>query len=137
MRKCNALIRQNTRKLERDLSQLKALESKTRQFIVNSSRRGQRNPSQAAQAAKEMRIFGRELVRVRKQHSRLTTSKAQLESVRMQVNEAFSVRKIEGSLRTSTGVMKDVNMLVRMPELEGTMRQLSRSSVYHLWIELT
>ena len=125
MRKCNTLIRTNTRKLDRDLVQLKALEGKTKQFIVSASRRAQRNPSQATQAAKETRVFARELVRVRKQHARLTTSKAQLESVRMQVNEAFSVRKIEGSLKASTGIMKQVNTLVRMPELSGTMRQLS------------
>lgn len=43
----------------------------------------------------------------------------------MQVNEAFSVRKIEGSIKASTGIMKDVNTLVRMPELTGTMRELS------------
>lgn len=43
----------------------------------------------------------------------------------MQVNEAFSVRKIEGSLKTSAGVMKDVNTLIRIPELTGTMRELS------------
>lgn len=43
----------------------------------------------------------------------------------MQVNEAFSVRKIEGSIRASTGIMKDVNSLVRLPELTGTMRELS------------
>ena len=44
----------------------------------------------------------------------------------MQVNEAFSVRKIEGSIRASTGIMKDVNSLVRLPELTGTMRELSQ-----------
>lgn len=44
----------------------------------------------------------------------------------MQVNEAFSVRKIEGSIRASTGIMKDVNTLVRLPELTGTMRELSQ-----------
>lgn len=43
----------------------------------------------------------------------------------MQVNEAFSVRKIQGSLKKSTGIMKDVNTLVRLPELSATMRQLS------------
>jgi charged multivesicular body protein 3 len=57
------------------------------------------------------------------------TSKAQLESVKMQVNEAFSVRKIEGSIRASTGIMKDVNSLVRLPELTGTMRELSQELV--------
>ena len=47
----------------------------------------------------------------------------------MQVNEAFSVRKIQGSLKKSTGIMKDVNTLVRLPELNATMRQLSTELV--------
>src|SRR5205814_1078028 len=55
----------------------------------------------------------------------LVTSKAQLNSVQMQVSEAFAVRKIEGSIRASVGVMKDVNSLIRLPELAGTMRELS------------
>lgn len=128
-RKCNALIRQNTRKLDRDIQQLHSLEGKTKTYIQQASRRGQRNPSQAKQAAQETRIFARELIRVRKQNARLATSKAQLQSVGMQVNEAFSVRKIEGSLKASTGIMKDVNSLVRMPELTGTMRELSQELV--------
>ncbi|MCJ1419138.1 Charged multivesicular body protein 3 [Xylographa parallela] len=126
VRKCNRLIRENTRKLERDMFQLKNLESKTRQYIIQASKRAQRNPSQAKQAAAETRTFAREMVRIRKQSSRLATSKAQLQSVQMQVNEAFSVRKIEGSIRASTGIMKDVNTLIRLPELTGTMRELSQ-----------
>jgi charged multivesicular body protein 3 len=43
----------------------------------------------------------------------------------MQVQEAFAMKKIEGSIRASVGVMKDVNSLVRLPELAGTMRELS------------
>ncbi|KAF3361231.1 hypothetical protein VdG1_00840 [Verticillium dahliae VDG1] len=50
---------------------------------------------------------------------------AQLNSVQMQVNEAFAVRKIEGSIRASVGIMKDVNTLIRLPELAGTMQELS------------
>jgi len=126
MRKCNSLIRSNTRKLERDINQLKVLDQKTRHYILAASKRGQRNPSQAKQAAQETRTFAVELIRIRKQSSRLATSKAQLQSVQMQVNEAFSVRKIEGSIKASTGIMKDVNSLVRLPELTGTMRELSQ-----------
>jgi len=126
MRKCNALIRQNTRKLDRDILQLKNLELKTKQYILQASKRAQKNPSQAKQAAQETRTFAREMVRIRKQSSRLATSKAQLQSVQMQVSEAFSVRKIEGSIKASTGIMKDVNSLVRLPELTGTMRELSQ-----------
>ncbi|CAF9930971.1 Vacuolar protein-sorting-associated protein 24 [Imshaugia aleurites] len=126
MRKCNQLIRANTRKLDRDMLQLKQLDQKTRQYILQASKRGQRNPSQAKQAALETRTFAKELIRIRKQSNRLATSKAQLQSVQMQVNEAFSVRKIEGSIKASTGIMKDVNSLVRLPELTGTMRELSQ-----------
>ena len=114
------------RKLDRDITQLKQLEGKTKTYIQQAAKRAERNPSQAKQAAQETRLFARELIRVRKQNARLATSKAQLQSVGMQVNEAFSVRKIEGSIKASTGIMKDVNTLVRLPELTGTMRELSQ-----------
>ena len=119
-------MRSNTRKLDRDLANLKTLEGKTRTLILQASKRAQRNPSQAQQARAETRIFARELLRVRRQEQRLATSRATLASVGMQVNEAFAMRKIEGSIKNSTGIMKDVNMLVKLPELTGTMRELSQ-----------
>lgn len=123
------MIRSNTRQLDRDLTKLKTLDSQTRQFIINASKRAQRTPSQAKQAMRESRTFAKELVRIRKQTARLYTSRAQLQSVGMQVNEAFSARKIQGSLQKSTGIMKDVNTLVRLPELSSTMHQLSTELV--------
>ena len=43
----------------------------------------------------------------------------------MQVSEAFAMRKIEGSIKASVGVMRSVNQLIRLPELAGTMQELS------------
>jgi len=126
IRKCNQLIRTNTRKLDRDIAQLKVVENKTKDLIRQASKRADRNPAQTKQATLEARIFARELIRARKTSARLTSSKAQLQSISMQVNEAFSVRKIEGSMRASAGIMKDVNRLVRLPELMGGMQELSR-----------
>ncbi|SPN98524.1 related to endosomal Vps protein complex subunit [Cephalotrichum gorgonifer] len=125
VRKCNMLLRSNIRKLDRDIAAVKQVEAKTKTLIVQADRRGQRNPNQQRQAAREAREFARELVRARRTADRLVTSKAQLSSVQMQVNEAFAVRKIEGSIRTSVGIMKDVNSLIRLPALAGTMRELS------------
>ena len=122
-------MRSNTRKLDREIQNLKTLEVKTRNLIVQASKRAQRNPSQAKQASAETRIFARELLRVRKQEQRLTTSKATLQSVKMQVNEAFGMRKIEASIKNSVGIMKDVNTLMRLPELTGTMQELSMELV--------
>ncbi|KAJ4320444.1 Vacuolar protein-sorting-associated protein 24 [Fusarium piperis] len=124
-RKCNALMRQNIRKIDRDIASVKQVEAKTRNLIIQADRRGQRDPARAKQAQQEVRDFARELVRARKTSARLVTSKAQLASVQMQVNEAFAVRKIEGSIRASVGIMKDVNTLIRLPELAGTMQELS------------
>ncbi|KAJ9149427.1 Charged multivesicular body protein 3 [Pleurostoma richardsiae] len=125
LRKCNVLIRSNIRKLDRDIAQVKQVESKTKSLILQADRRAQRDPTRARQAQKEARDFARELIRARRAGQRLVTSKAQLNSVQMQVNEAFAVRKIEGSIRASVGIMKDVNSLIRLPELAGTMRELS------------
>ncbi|KAJ9604458.1 Vacuolar protein-sorting-associated protein 24 [Cladophialophora chaetospira] len=125
-RKCDGIIRKNVRALDRDITNLKVTEQKTRTLIQNAAKRGQKNPAQAKQAANEARTFARELIKVRKQAGRLHTSRAQLQSVQMQVNEAFTVRKIEGSLKVSTGIMKDVNTLIRLPELTGTMQELSQ-----------
>ena len=128
-RKCGQIFRTNERKLDREIMNLKSLDSKTRNLILQASKRAQRNPSQAKQASAETRIFARELLRVRKQEQRLTTSKATLQSVKMQVNEAFGMRKIEASIKNSVGIMKDVNTLMRLPELPGTMQELSMELV--------
>lgn len=119
------ILRQNMRKLDRDIASVKQVEIKTKNLILAADRRAQKDPSRAKQAQKEARDFARELIRARKTSARLVTSKAQLNSVQMQVNEAFAVRKIEGSIRASVGIMKDVNTLIRLPELAGTMRELS------------
>lgn len=104
---------------------LKQTEMKTKNLIMQADKRAQREPARAAQAQKEARDFARELVRTRKASARLITSKAQLSSVQMQVQETFAVRKIEGSIKASVGIMKDVNSLVRLPALHETMQQLS------------
>lgn len=119
------ILRQNMRKLDRDIASVKQVETKTKNLILAADRRAQKDPSRSKQAQKEARDFARELIRARKTSARLVTSKAQLNSVQMQVNEAFAVRKIEGSIRASVGIMKDVNTLIRLPELAGTMRELS------------
>lgn len=113
------------RKLDRDIHAVKQAEIKAKNYIIAADKRSQRDPSRANQAQKEIRDFARELIRVRKQSARLITAKAQLQSVQMQTSEAFAMLKIEGSIRASVGIMKDVNSLIHLPELAGTMRDLS------------
>jgi charged multivesicular body protein 3 len=114
------------RKLDRDIAQIKATETKTKNLIIAANKRAQRgDPSRQRQAQKEVRDFARELIRTRKAGARLVTGRAQLASVQMQVSEAFALRRIEGNIRASVGVMKDVNSLIRLPEFAQTMQELS------------
>ncbi|KAJ4306935.1 Vacuolar protein-sorting-associated protein 24 [Collariella sp. IMI 366227] len=108
------------------IAQLRAVETKTKNFIVTANKRATRgDPSRQRQAQRDVRDFARELIRARKSTARLVTSRAQLASVQMQVSEAFALRKIEGSIKASVGVMKDVNSLIRLPALGQTMQELS------------
>jgi charged multivesicular body protein 3 len=115
------------RKLDRDIAALKATEIKTKNLIIAAHKRAQRAPdaSRKRQAQREVRDFARELVRTRRATDRLVTGRAQLASVQMQVSEAFALRKIEGSIKASVGIMRDVNALIRLPQFAQTMRELS------------
>jgi charged multivesicular body protein 3 len=104
---------------------MKQMEIKAKTLILQADKRAAREPQRQAQARREVRIFARELIRNRKTSALLVTSRAQLNSVQMQVNEAFAVRKIDSSIRASVGIMRDVNSLIRLPELTGTMQELS------------
>lgn len=111
-----SLIRQNQRELDKQLSNMSSSESKTKTMIKSAVRRND---------MKSARILAKELYGVRKNRQRLHKSKAQLNSVSLQVNEAFALRKLEGSMKSSTSLMKEVNGLIRLPELMGTMNTLS------------
>jgi charged multivesicular body protein 3 len=116
-RKCNSLIRQNQRELDKQLSNLNQMESKTKNMIKQSAKRND---------VKSARVLAKEVYGIKRQRGRLHKSKAQLNSISLQVNEAFAIQKLEGSMKTSTGLMKEVNSLVRLPELMGTMNALGR-----------
>lgn len=116
-RKCKALIRKNQRELDKQLSSLTQNETKTKNMIKQVAKRND---------AKSARLLATELYKAKKQKQRLHRSKAQLNSVGMQIDEAFALRKIEGTMKTSTGILKDMNSLIRMPELMGTMNALGQ-----------
>lgn len=73
-----------------------------------------------------VRQLAKESAGVKKSINRLNTNKAQLDSIQMQVSETFALKKIQTSLKDSTTVMKNVNSLIRLPELSGTMNELSQ-----------
>ncbi|KAF5094502.1 hypothetical protein D0Z00_003511 [Geotrichum galactomycetum] len=116
-RKVKAQIRRNQRELDKQLTGLQTTEQKTKTMIKAAAKRND---------MKSARLLAREVFRAKKQKERLHRSKAQLNSVSLQVDEAFALRKIEGTMKSSTLIMKEVSNLVKLPELMGTMNALSQ-----------
>lgn len=71
-------------------------------------------------------MFASELARTRKQANRLADQKANIKSVDSQVELAFDMQKIQGTLGLSVKVMQDVNEIIRIPELRVNAQALAK-----------
>ena len=70
--------------------------------------------------------MAREVVNARKAVTRIHTAKANLSSVEMQMKAQAAQLRIAGSLSKSTDVMKSMQQLVKMPEVQKTMMEMSK-----------
>lgn len=75
---------------------------------------------------KNCKMLAKEIVRSNKQKDRLYTSKARLNSIRMQLQHQLATLKVSGTLQKSTEIMKLSNSLMRLPELSKTMQEMSK-----------
>lgn len=119
-RKCRSLIRKNTRQLDRSIQDLQILSNKTTKLIKTNAKKGD---------VKATRTFAKELYSIQKQQQRLSKSKAQLNSVGMQIDEAFAMSNLQQKISQSTLIMKEVNSLVKLPQIMSTMRELETELV--------
>lgn len=117
MRKINLLLRKNKREIDRSMNQLQPLKKKTESLIKKSVK---------DKDLKSAKIYARELQNINKQYNKLHLSKARIESITMTINEQWSMNKLTNSLQSSTVVMKDVNRLVNLGVLLGTMQELQK-----------
>ncbi|KAH3667541.1 hypothetical protein WICMUC_005328 [Wickerhamomyces mucosus] len=119
-RKCKSLIRKNNRSLEKSIKDLIQIDQKTSNLIKqNYKKNNQQN----------VRLFAKELYNIKKQTNRLYKSKAQLESIGMQIDESFSMIKLQQSIGKSTIIMKEINRLIKLPIITGTMQELEKELV--------
>lgn len=117
MRKINLLLRKNKRELDRSLNQLLPLKKKTEGLIRKSAKSGD---------YKLAKLYARELININNQYKKLHTSKTRLESINMAINEQWQMRKLTQSIQQSTGIMKDVNLVIHLGMITGTMQELSK-----------
>jgi charged multivesicular body protein 3 len=71
-------------------------------------------------------VLAKEKIRSRKAVSKLSASKAHMNSVLMGVRNQLAARRVAGSLQKSTEVMKATQSLVKIPEIQATLREPSK-----------
>ena len=71
-------------------------------------------------------ILAKEIINSRKAVTRLYTAKANLNSVQLQMKGQLATVKVAGALSSTSEVMKSMNALVKLPETQRDMMELSR-----------
>lgn len=108
---------------------------KERNGLDRQIRQIQRGEQQAVasikQAAKKndpvsAKILAKEVVNARKAVTRIHTAKANINSVEMQMQQQAAQIRVVGSLQKSTDVMKSMQALVKLPEVNQIMMEMSK-----------
>ncbi|CDS04866.1 hypothetical protein LRAMOSA07396 [Lichtheimia ramosa] len=116
VRKWRQEIRAQQRALQRQISAIDVEEAKVKKSIKQAAKKGD---------AKICKTLAKELIRSQRHKNRLHTSKAQLNSIIMQLEHQLATIKVAGTLQKSGQVMKMVNQLARLPEISQAMQQIS------------
>ncbi|KAJ2828129.1 Vacuolar protein-sorting-associated protein 24 [Coemansia sp. 'formosensis'] len=120
VRKWRSGIRAQERELDRQLRGIELEESKVKTKIKQLAKKNDTT---------SCRTLAKELVRSRRQKKRIHTSKAQLNSIVMELQRQVALVKVAGSLQKSTVVMRSVNQLVRVPQLQMTLMEMSKEMI--------
>ncbi|KAG9344009.1 hypothetical protein JZ751_012485 [Albula glossodonta] len=109
-------IRKEMRVIDRQIRDIQREEEKVKRSIKDAARKGQRDVCV---------ILAKEMIQSKKAVSKLYASKAQMNSVLLNMKNQLSLLRVAGAMQKSTEVMKAMQSLVKIPEIQATMRELS------------
>ena len=95
-------------------------EIKTKRLIKQAAKRND---------AASCKLLASELVRSKKAKTRIHTSKAQLNSLVLHIQQQMAVVKVSGAFEKSAEIMGIVNKLVKLPEISGVMMEMSKEMI--------
>ncbi|KAJ3179355.1 Charged multivesicular body protein 3 [Geranomyces variabilis] len=117
VKKWRQSVRAQERELDKSMRGIDAEEMKVKRHLKAAAKRND---------ATSCRILAKEIVTSRKARDRLATSKAQLNSLTMNMQQQLATMKIAGTVQKSTQIMKLVNNLVKLPEISATMQEMGQ-----------
>ncbi|KAJ9473599.1 hypothetical protein DIPPA_22219 [Diplonema papillatum] len=116
-REWKSVERSEIRKLERQLRQIQAAEKKTQTEARAAAKKGENDV---------VKILAKEIVRSRKASQRIMMTKTQLKSVGMALDGQVATFKIAGAMQQSSAMLREMNRLMRVPEVANVMSEMQR-----------
>ncbi|EFA79153.1 SNF7 family protein [Heterostelium album PN500] len=110
-------LRKEDRGLDAQIRAIDLQEKKTIRMVKERVKAGDQ---------KSAKTLAKEIAAARKAKERIYTAKAQMNSVSMQLQQNLSMAKVAGHLAKSTEVMKMMNNLIKLPELNKVMMAMGQ-----------
>ncbi|KAG7510350.1 charged multivesicular body protein 3 [Solea senegalensis] len=110
-------IRKETRVIDRQIRDIQREEEKVKRSIKDAAKKGQKDVCV---------ILAKEMIQSKRAITKLYASKAHMNSVLLSMRNQLAVLRVAGALEKSTEVMKAMQNLVKVPEIQATMRELSK-----------
>lgn len=113
----NHKIRKEMRVVDRQIRDIQREEEKVKRSIKDAAKKGQKDVCI---------VLAKEVIQSKRAVTKLHASKAQMNSVVLSMKNQLAVARVAGAMQKSTDVMKAMQNLVKIPEIQATMRELSK-----------
>ncbi|XP_008281903.1 charged multivesicular body protein 3 [Stegastes partitus] len=110
-------IRKEMRVIDRQIRDIQREQEKVKRSIKDAAKKGQKDVCV---------ILAKEMIQSKRAVTKLYASKAHMNSVLLSMKNQLAVLRVAGALQKSTEVMKAMQSLVKVPEIQATMRDLSK-----------
>ena len=121
-------LRKEGYSLDRQIRQIQRSEQAAVKSIKDAAKKGD---------SASAKVLAREVVHSRKAVSKIYTAKANLKSVEMQMKGQAAQVRVAGSLSKSADTMKAMQQLVKIPEIQKTMQEMSKEMMKVLKIQIS
>jgi len=113
-------LKKEDRNLDRNIRSIDLEEQKVKASIKQLAKKGDKQNMESA------KVLAKELIHSRKAKENIYKSKAQLNSVSMQLQQNLAMMKVAGVMQKSTQVMAAMNGLIKIPQLNQVMMTMAR-----------
>ena len=117
MKKWKRDLKKEGRQMEREIRNIETAEKKSMAECQKLAQQGR---------VDACKIIAKEIVRTRAAKDRMLIARTQISSISMQLQTQAAMVKAAGCMKRSAEVMKVMNQLIKLPELQKTMLTMSR-----------